>query len=226
MRSLKTQNINTNIIPLFVVATFGLHLLTFLILMFHSKMLQQVKKKSLPETLVQLADGRAIAVDAQKNFQRNPRTIQRFVGETMTLMFTSSDKLPTKVVWQISSQLLSEKYQQTLKSQNKSLYLENELKKISKGKESVFIINNISPPVEISPGKWKVQISARRLIFRNYDKLGSPITFNKQILVRSLEKTSVPVPKFPTPLSLAVHRLGYAKLEIYNICEIQNKDCS
>lgn len=226
MRSLTNSTNSKNIIPLFVIGTFGLHILTLLILMFHSQMLQQVKNKSSPQTLVQLADGDTITVNAKKNFERNPQTIQRFVGETMTLMFTSSKKLSTKAVWQVSSQLLSDKYQQKLKSSNKTLYLENELTRVSKANQTIFIINRISPPIELSKGKWKVELFAHRLIFRNYDKLGSPISFNKQILVRSLEKPKISTPNFPTPLNLAVHRLGSARLEIYNICEIQDKNCS
>ena len=106
MQTLNTDKNNTNIVPLFAVGTFCLHLLTLLLLMFHGGMLQQVKRKSVPQTLVQLADGRVVTADAKNNLERDGETIRRFVGETMTLMFTWSQKQSSTLVWDVTSELL------------------------------------------------------------------------------------------------------------------------
>jgi hypothetical protein len=90
MQLLKPENKKSSILPLFAVGTFGLHLFTLLLLMFHGSMLQQLNRRLTPQSLVQLVDGRAITVDPKQNFERHPETIRRFVGETMTVTATAT----------------------------------------------------------------------------------------------------------------------------------------
>lgn len=226
MRYLNPNKNNTNLIPLFIIGTFSLHLMTLLILMFHSTMLQQVKRKTLPETLVQLADGRAIGVAATNNLERNQQTIRRFVGETMTLMFTSSEKLPPQLVEEISSPLLAEEFRQRLQSKDSDLDFNNKLERTSRKAEKLLTIKQISQPEQISDGKWKVNIFANRLTFKGTEKTGSSIPFNKQIFVRAIEKSKVNSFQVDTPVNLAVSSLKEARLEIYNICDIKDEKCS
>ena len=226
MRYLSPNRNNTNLIPLFVIGTFSLHLLTLLILMFHGTMLQQVKRKALPETLVQLADGRAITVSATDNLERNQQTIRRFVGEAMTLMLTSSAKLPPRLVEDISDPLLAEEFQQRLNSKNNDIDFNNKQERTSRNTEKVLVINKISQPEKISNGKWKVNILANRLIFKGTEKTGNSIPFNKQILVRAVSGDKVTPVRAETPANLAVSSLQEARLEIYNICEMKDEKCS
>ncbi|MGB3650580.1 MAG: hypothetical protein WBA41_05125 [Rivularia sp. (in: cyanobacteria)] len=218
MQTLNTDKNQTNIVPLFAIGTFGLHLITLLLLMFHGGMLQQVKRKSVPQILVQLEDGRVITADAKNNKDRDRQTIRRFVGETMTLMFTWSNKQSSTVVWDITSELLRNDFKSGFAQKFNNFELESP-------EENVLIIQRISQPEVISEGKWKVEIFANRLIFTRGDNLGKSIPFNKQILVEAEDRVNS-LPSIPIPLNLAVYRLGEAKMQIYNICDIEDKSCS
>ncbi|MBE9214372.1 hypothetical protein IQ247_17140 [Plectonema cf. radiosum LEGE 06105] len=226
MQTLNTDKNQTNIVPLFAIATFALHFLTLILLMFHGGMLQQVKRKSVPQILVQLADGRVITADATSNLERdmpkassfaNRQTIRRFVGETMTLMFTWSQKQSSTVVWNITSELLRNDFQRKFAQRFNNFELESP-------EENVLVIQRISQPEVISEGKWKVEILGNRLIFSRGDNLGKSVPFNKQIFVEAIDEVNS-LPNIPTPLNLAVYRLGEARIQIYNICDIEDKSC-
>ena len=218
MQTLNTEKNQTNIVPLFAIGTFGLHLFTLLLLTFHGGMLQQVKRKSVPQTLVQLEDGRVITADAKSSWEREHQTIRRFVGEAMTLMLTWSPKQSSTVVWDISSDLLRNDFKRKFASNFNNFELESP-------EQNVLVIQRISQPEVISDGKWKVELEANRLIFSRGDNLGKSVPFNKQILVETKDEVT-PLPRFSTPLNLAVYRLGEAKMQIYNICNIEDKTCS
>ncbi len=218
MQTLNSDKNQTNIVPLFAIGTFGLHLITLLLLMFHGGMLQQVKRKSVPQILVQLEDGRVITADAKSSWERDRETIRRFVGETMTLMFTWSNKQSSTVVWDITSELLRNDFKSEFAQKFNNFELESP-------EENVLVIQRISQPEVISEGKWKVEIFANRLIFTRGDNLGKSIPFNKQILVEAEDRVNS-LPNIPIPLNLAVYRLGEAKMQIYNICDIEDKSCS
>lgn len=218
MQTFNTDKNQTNIIPLFAIGTFGLHLLTLLLLMFHGGMLQQVKRKSVPQTLVQLEDGRVITADAKSSWERNQQTIRRFVGETMTLMFTWSEKQSSTVVWDISSDLLRNDFKREFAQKFNNFELESP-------EQNVLVIQRISQPEIIADGKWKVELLAHRLIFSRGDNLGRSVPFNKQILVETKDEITS-LPRFSTPLNLAAYRLGEARMQIYNICDLEDKSCS
>jgi hypothetical protein len=220
MQILKSENKKSSILPLFAVATFGLHLLTLLVLFFHWSMLQQLQRRLTPQSLVQLADGRAITVDPKLNLERDPETIRRFVGETMTLMLTWSQQQQPKTVWEVSSELIANELQPKLQSEI------SPTENLSRGTENVLVIERISQPTKIEDGKWKVEMFANQIIFTNSDRLGKSVSFNKQILVRAIDEQAASLPNSPQPLNLAAYRLGEARLKIYNICEIQEKKCS
>jgi hypothetical protein len=76
-------------LALFAVATFGLHIITFLILILIYGSYSQLNKKPVP-TLVQLETGSAIKVAPLGNSDRTSPVISRFVSDTMTLMMNWS----------------------------------------------------------------------------------------------------------------------------------------
>ncbi|MEA5596076.1 hypothetical protein [Rivularia sp. UHCC 0363] len=218
MQTFNTDKNQTNIVPLFAIGTLSLHLFTLLLLMFHGRMLQQVKRQSVPQILVQLADGRVITADAKNNLERDRQTIRRFIGESMTLMLTWSQKQSSTVVWNVTSELLRNDFKREFTERFNNFELESP-------EENVLVIQKISQPEVISEGKWKVEIFANRLIFSRGDNLGKSIPFNKQILVEVTDEVNS-LPNIPTPLNLAAYRLGEARMQIYNICDIEDKSCS
>jgi hypothetical protein len=225
MQLLNPKKNTRNILPIFVVATFSVHLISFLVLMFHWSMLQKFTNQQV-QGFVQLTDGRAIAVSSQEYLERNPQTIQRMVGETLTLMFTASEKQPPPVVWQTTSQLLSDSLQQKFQPEVTQANLASIRKNTNTSNESLLLLQSISQPKKIAEGKWQVDALANRLIFTVTNRSGDKIPFNKRILVRAIDNPKIVLPAAPTPLNLAVYRLGEAKLEIYNICDIKDKTCN
>lgn len=219
------KNNKTNILSIFVVATFGLHLFTILLLMFHNSLLKKLSG-NLPQSLVQLVDGRAITVDSQENLERNPETIRRFVGETMTMMFTWSDKQPPQTVWQATSELLSGDIKRKFEAEISQAIPKNVLVN-PMGAESVLLVHTISQPEKIADGQWQVDIAANRLIFAGYNnRNGEATPFNKKIFIRALDTQAIMMPNAQNPIDSAIYRLNEARLEISNICDIKDKTCA
>jgi hypothetical protein len=223
MGLLHQKTYQKNILPLFLLVTFSLNVFTLILLFFHGSMLKTLR--NLSPTLVQLLDGRVITVNAQQDLERHPETIRRFVGETFSLMFTWSEKQPPLTVWQTTSQLLSgdvkNKFEQEFRQGIPNRNFDNAIGDT----ESVLVIQQISQPEEISPGKWQLQVTGHRLLFTKYDMNGGDILFNKKILVRALDTAVFPPNNVSTPLDLAVSRLGEARLEIYNVCDVKDNNC-
>ncbi len=167
-----------------------------------------------------------ITADPQENLERQPETIRRFVAETMNLMLSWSQQQPPTTVWEISSQLVADDFKQKMKSQVINLNPDSQFENVNRGTENVLVIQKISQPTKIGNGQWKVEMFANQLTFSSYDKLGKSTSFNKQILVRAINEPATSLPNAPLPSHFAVYRLGEARLEIYNVCEIQDKNCS
>ncbi|WP_414550904.1 hypothetical protein [Anabaena sp. CCY 0017] len=226
MQLVKPENKKSSILPLLAVGTFGLHLFSLLLFLFHNSMIQDLKQQLTPESLVQLVDGRAITVDPKQTDERHPETIRRFVGETMTLMLTWSQQQPPLTVWQISSQLLANNLKPKFQAEITNLNPTGQLNNINRETEYVLVIEKISQPTKIADGKWKIEMFANQLNFSGSNNLGTSTAFNKQILVRTIDESIISLPDKPLPWHLAAYRLGEARLEIYQICDIEDNNCS
>jgi hypothetical protein len=224
MQLVKPEKRKSSILPLLAVGTFGLNLFSLLLILFHSSMIQDLQQQLTPQSLAQLADGRAITLDPQESDQRHPETIRRFVGETMTLMLTWSEKQPPITAWEISSQLLAHNLR--TKFQEEITKLSPTGKFINNKSEYILVVQRISQPTNIGNGKWKVEMLANQLNFSGSNNLGTSTEFNKQILVRAIDKPVTSFPPQPSSWDLAAYRLGEARLEIYQICDITDKNCS
>jgi hypothetical protein len=226
MQLTKSESKKSSALPLLAVGTFALNILTLLLLLFNGSMLQNLKRQLTPESLVQLVDGRAINVDPQSSYERHPETIRRFVGETMTLMLTWSQQQPPLTVWETSSQLLAPDIKSKFLATIPNLNVNNQFANIRQGNEYILVIEKISQPTPIGQGKWKIDILANQLNFSGYNNLGTSIPFKKQIFVKAIDQPKVSLPNKPLSWNLAAYRLGEARLEIYNICDIADEQCS
>lgn len=226
MKLFQSENQKKNILFLFALGTFGLNFIILLLLFFHETMLQQLSQQLAPQSLIELADGRVITADPETNLERQPETIRRFVGETMTLMLTFSSRQPQNEILAISSALLMDRFKPKFQTEMMKLNQKNQIASNNRSTESVLIIERISQPIKIGVGEWKVEIRANQLIFSGSDLLGKSIPFNRQILVRAIANNPLALPDNPLPWHLATFRLGEARLEIYNMCDLQQKNCS
>jgi hypothetical protein len=84
-------------LALFAVGTFGLHILSFFVLLLLYGSYSQLSKKA-PPTLVQLETGKSIKVASIGSLERTPQVVLRFVSDTMTLMMNWSGTLPPSTV--------------------------------------------------------------------------------------------------------------------------------
>lgn len=214
---------NNALLPAFAVFTFGFHVLGLMLLMFHGSMLDRLKEQFIPESLVQLADGRTVTVDSQKNLERHPETIRRFVAETITFLLTRSEKQPPELVWKVGSGLLT----RNLQLRNSEEILNPSQKSLNGERitETVLIIQKVSQPEKLAEGNWQVELEAYQLVFTANNKLGEPRAFNKKILVRAVDEPTVFLPTNPLSWHLTAYQLGEARLEIYDICDLKAKTC-
>ena len=226
MKLFQSENQKKNILFLFALGTFGLNFVILLLLFFHETMLQQLSQQLAPQSLIVLADGRVISADPETSLERQPETIRRFVGETMTFMLTFSSRQPQNEVLAISSALLMDRFKPRFQTEMMKLNQKNQIASNNRSTENVLIIERISQPIKIGGGEWKVEMRANQLIFSGSDLLGKSIPFNRQILVRAIANNPISLPDNPLPWHLATFRLGEARLEIYNMCDLQQKNCS
>jgi hypothetical protein len=225
MQPIEPGNQEKKILLLFAVGTFGLNLFILLLLFFHGAMLQQLTQQLTPQSLVEMLDGRVILANPEISTDRQPETIRRFVGETMTLMLSSSPKQSFTEIWQNSSSLFDSRSSQKFVAEFTKFNKSEQLGGI-KNNENVLIIERISQPVAISTGKWKVKIIANQLTFNSSNFLGKSTPFNKQVLVQAIASQTMILPNNPLPLQLAINKLGESRLKIYNICPLNEQKCS
>jgi hypothetical protein len=226
MQLLKSENKKTNILPMFAIGTLGVNVLTLLVLMFHGSMLQRLNQQIALPSLIQLIDGQVITANPQENQERYQQTIRHFVGETMTLMLTWSQQQPPNMVWDISSQLVTDDFQPKLQTKINNLNSEKRIASSYQATEQILAIQRISQPEQIAEGKWKVEMMANILVFHNSDRLGESIPVNQQIFVQATDESVTSLPQSPTPLHVAAYRLGAARLQIYKVCDLKDKSCS
>ena len=229
-------------LALFAVGTFGLHLITFFMLILLYGSYSQLNKKP-PPSLVQLETGKAIKVAPLGNVERTPQVVSRFVSDTMTLMMNWSGTLPPNTVeenakplqdkgvdvvergargnkvasraWQ-ASYALSSDFRQEFLRKLASMTPQG----VFKGTTQVVLIPlSIQSPTKIGEGKWKVKMIANLNVFSQSNNLGEIIPFNKEIFVRAVIAPTEPINT--SDLATVIYQVRASGLEIYAIRDLQ-----
>ncbi len=231
-------------LALFAVATFGLHLLSFFMLILLYGSYSNLSKKE-PPSLVQLEDGKSVKTIPLGSRERTPQVITRFVFDTITLLMNASGNLSattpeetnkpkadpgidvnvvggrgkvTTGAWQASYALSSDFRKEFLK-----LLADITPQGVFKGTTSVVLTPlDIQPPVKIADGKWKVKMIANLTILDQGDNLGEVIPFNKEIFVQAVEAPTPPVQV--TGLAAVIYGVRSAGLEIYALRDIREEN--
>jgi hypothetical protein len=241
-----SKNFSTgDTLALFAVGTFGLHIITFFLLVLIYGSYSQLNKKA-PPTLVQLETGSAIKVAPLGNRDRTPQVISRFVSDTMTLMMNWSGNLPPTTVeesakpktdtginigerrlrgnkvtsgaWQ-ASHALSEDFRKEFLKMLASMTPPG----VFKGKTQVILVPlSIQSPIKIEEGKWKVKMIANLTIFDRGNNLGEVIPFNKEIFVRAVEAPESPANV--SGLAAVIYQVRASGLEIYAIRDLPQEN--
>lgn len=244
VRLLEKRKRKGNLFVTLAVATFGLHLLTLLLLIIQGLTIRQLSVQK-PPTFVQLVDGKP--VNNQNELQRKPQAIEEFVSKTMISMFNWSGKLPALNVNQatnpkkdlgisirtlgggskkvttsswISSFAFSEDFRKGFLSAVAEL---TPPEVFSNNSDRAILaelnITRIYPPQQIEPGKWKVGMVANLVQKRGSEnKIITP--FNKDIFVQAVDTFDYPIKQNLTDLQKAIYTTRSDKLEIYEIREL------
>jgi len=230
---------------LFAVGTFGLHILTFFLLVMLYGSYSSLSKKA-PPSLVQLETGKSITVAPLGSLERTPQVVTRFVTDTMTLIMNWSGTLtPTTVeeannpkldpgvdihsvgngrgkvttgAWQASNALSEDFRKDFLK-----LLADLTPQSVFKGTTQVVLVPlSIQPPIKIAEGKWKVKMVANLTVFDRGNNLGEVIAFNKEIFVRAVSAPEPPATM--TGLAAVIYQVRASGLEIYAIRDLPEEN--
>ena len=244
VRLLEKQKRKGNLFVTLAVATFGLHLLTLLLLIIQGLTIRQLSLQK-PPTFVQLVDGKP--VNTTSELQRKPEAIEEFVSKTMISMFNWSGKLPTQNINQgtnpkkdlgisirtpqggskkvtTSSWVSSFAFSEDFRKGFLSMVAELTPPEVFSSNSSQAIlaelnITRIYPPQQIEPGKWKVGMVANLVQKRGSEnKIITP--FNKDIFVQAVDTFDYPIKQNLTDLQKAIYTTRSDKLEIYEIREL------
>ncbi len=244
VRLLEKRKRKGNLLVTFAVATFGLHLLTLLLLIIQGLTIRRLSVMK-PPTFVQLVDGKA--VNNSSVLQRKPEIIREFVSKTMISMFNWSGKLPAQNINQatnpkkdlgisiktprggnkkvttsswISSFAFSEDFRKGFLSAVAELTPPEVFS--SKSNQAILAelnIKRVYPPQQIEPGKWRVGMVANLVQKRGNDrKIVTP--FNKDIFVQAIDSFDYPMATNLTDLQKAIYATRRDKLEIYEIRDL------
>ncbi|MEM6401394.1 MAG: hypothetical protein AAF757_14360 [Cyanobacteria bacterium P01_D01_bin.116] len=244
VRLLEKQKRKGNLFVTLAVATFGLHLLTLLLLIIQGLTIRQLSIQK-PPTFVELVDGKP--VKNQNELQRKPEAIQEFVSKTMKSMFDWSGKLPAQNINQANNPKKdlgisirtppSGSKKVTTSSWVSSFAFSEDFRKgflgtvaeltppevFSNNSNQAILaeldITRIYPPQQIEPGKWRIGMVANLIQKRgSNNKIVTP--FNKDIFVQAVDSFNYPVATNLTDLQKAIYTTRSDKLEIYEIREL------
>jgi hypothetical protein len=246
VRLLEKKQRTGSILTTFAIATFGLHLLVLLFLIFQGLNIRQLSLRKQPN-FVQMIDGKPVTTTDE--LARNPEAIRRFISKTMTATFNWSGTLPPQTIEEVNnpkpdrgilirtprgsservttsswvaSFAFSEDFRKGFLSQVADMtppeIFSGNTQQIISGE---LIIKQVYPPKQIAPGKWQVGLVADLIQTKRADgkKLITP--FNKDLLVQAVDYFDYPPSVNTTPLQKAIHSVRTDKLEIYemrNLC--------
>lgn len=234
MRTLTINRDQRSLMGFYVLVSLGAQALLLLVgLLLFGAYVGLARKD--PATLVQLTDGHSIATEAMDSQERTPAVIQKFTQDLLTLLLSASGKVnsadpkvaplpdpgvPVNTSTKVSTLANTASY--ALATDFRAAFLQElgrrtpqDLFTANGSTQRALIIHDVSVPVKLSPGTWKVVVIASLLTVSAGNQIGAAETWNKEVFVRA-----VPV---PTPRSQAsdlekdVAQTRQSGLELYAI---------
>lgn len=230
-------------LPLALVTGLSLQSLILLIVIGQGFALRRLNNKPVP-SLVQLSDGKALRVKPTPAQQRTPETIKVFIATTFTTLFNWRGEI-TNVAGEtirdpgIDMAITSggdqdagdetSKQKVTTATATASFALSSDfrasfLTKVAEltppgvftGRQQVvMVIDQVGQPIELSTGRWQVDVLAHLNVFDEANTPQQVIQFNRQVVV---EATTAPfVPEGESPLEQAIYNIRQAGLQITDI---------
>ncbi|NMF65529.1 hypothetical protein [Brasilonema octagenarum] len=241
---LQEKKSSVNLLTLFAIFTFSLHLLAAIFLLFEGLRIYGLIHKK-PLTFVQLVDGKVVS--QTDTLEREPEVIRQFVAKTMAATFNWSGTLPPATVeeatnpktdagipvktlqgltkkvstssW-VASFALSEDFRGGFLAQIADMTpLEIFSQNNKQALTGQLVIQRVYPPEKIAPGQWRVGMVANIVQVRRTDNKKLLTPFNKDFLVRTVDSYGHPLSNGLTPLQKAVYSVRAQKLEIYEVSD-------
>ena len=241
------KNPSSNVLTLFVLATLGLQGLSFLQITFNTIWVAKLANHPAP-TLVELLDGRSIAVEATDAEYRSPLAIKNFTSQIVTMLFSSTGKLnsdlsnqkdDTRPKQDLGINLQGKGFHSgskvsttaweasfALNEEFRSTFLA-ELADITPSglftgaTQTVLSISYLSEPELIETGKWKLNMVANLFIFQFGDKVGQVIPINKTIYVKAVYVSPKSLRESATGFYKIISEARNAGLEIYRFGDVE-----
>jgi hypothetical protein len=223
-----------NTLGILTLGSLALQAVNIVVLAILASAYMNMSRKPAP-AMVQLTNGEAIAMSPLSSKERIPAVIQKFTKETMTLLLSASGTIPgsgdqaasidpgipvktadgekkISSLAHIASFGLSEDF--------RAKFLEGLATRtppsiFSGQAQVVLVIQDISMPVKIGDGSWKVTMIANQVTINSQQIIGSSIPFNKEIFVRSV--THEHQAEYDSELEQRISEVRQGGLEIYSI---------
>ncbi|MDH6059642.1 hypothetical protein NWP17_04170 [Chrysosporum bergii ANA360D] len=249
---LERRKPGVNVLTIFAIITFSLHLLVLCLFIWQGLNIRQLSLRK-PPNFVQMIDGQPVgAVD---DLARDPQAIRQFISKTMTSMFNWSGTLPPQTITEATKPQVDlgiqvrtpqgGRQRVTTSSWVASFAITEHFRKgflgaiaemtppevFSQNPSQVIlaelVIQRIYPPEQIAPGKWRVGMVADLIQKKTDDDRKTVTPFNKDFLVRAVDYFPYPLPNTSTDIQKAIDSNRAHKLEIYeirNLCLLNDYD--
>lgn len=232
-----------------ILLCFGSIVATVVLQLFMGIGINRVASKP-PPVLVQLKDGSSITVEPIDSLKRTDPSIQSFVNDTLTILFTWAGVIPgdetgqyvtdpgvtvvdgsgrtkgrvTTPAWQ-ATYALELKFRQEFLLQLAGLVPESVF--ISKTNVA-FVPIRILPPELVSPGKWKVPVYSNLLFVTSSNQIAEIVPYNVDVYVRAVPPSnahliSQMIDVRSKPLAAIVANIRQAALQIDAIVPIKQE---
>ena len=231
--TLFTPNRSRPLLPWLLLGCLGMQILTLILMAAQGLAIRRLYDKPSP-SLVQMQDGSAYRVRPVAASHRTPAVIQYFTTTTLTQLFNwngdiveadgqrrqdpgidiATDEGTAKVTTasMTASFALSEVFRLPFLQRVAAL---TPLGVFTGNTQVVLIIDRVSEPQELEPGKWQLSVLAHLAVFHGSTSPQKTIPFHREITV---EATTAPiVPEGETPLEQAIYSIRQAGLVITDI---------
>lgn len=224
-----------NLLPLFVVISLGLNVLSLLAVFVLGTMTTRLANRPVP-TLVQTVNGESILTESMDHLGRTPETLRRFTQQALTMMFTwnpvQQDAASGRVITDQGVEVTGGRA--TTKSWQASFAFSEDFRASFLGEvaamtppevfqgnaQSVFNIESLSEPRRLAAGQWEIEVVANLIIFNQQNAQGVAIPFNKKIHLRAVEPPSDPLEKDATSIQQAIYRIRASGLQFVQMTEL------
>lgn len=235
---------SNDILGFLAIGSIALNLIVLLLQVLLLGNYMNLLRKPAP-SLVQLSSGEAIPVAPLASKERTPEVVLAFTRDTLSVLLTWTGTIPdsssgkTEYVpdrgVQISGTSGGRSVNVTTAAYQAGFALSEDFRKeflyqlgtlmpsgIFRGDtQVVFVPLEISQPIQIEEGKWKVSVIANLMVFNQNSILGQPIAFNKEVFVHAVE-----APEFDPEIegiARTIQDIRASGLEIYAIRDLEGR---